>query len=391
MYKFNNSDVVTGYIKELLKSFNLPQLHVLKSGDTLFPENDYLHINKIYKFKGSDKTVLNDLSNLPTTLKHVDNYVYGQRILNLTKNLNIHGPLYTKYVHEYLGNYLRFHRDYLGINLMSMYNCFSNYMPETLKINTDIIYFDSKDTSSKIYVIPAKFFQKYTVGIDCDTSIEMFAGFYDEGEIIFDNDYITNEFYNNTYVKKTGSKFKKPFIYDKLENISGLMLSQYNLESKLVIYLKIPFSCKSSITILEGDYVSGTEHYFIDGAERLSNIPLFYKHDGQEITNYTYITKPQLLYFNSEISYPFADRLIEYLFKNVVDNSEEIGENIQRVQDILLKTTAGEKLVSNIKYGEWNDVIRQVIYENEISLGLIHKAFDSIGFYDKDIEELLGE
>ncbi len=401
MYKFNNNNITTGYIKELLHSFNLPQHHVLTPDTTVFPDNDYIYKNKIYKFLGASPTKLSgNLSSLPSTMKEIGKYFYGQKILNTTKTLNVSSPLYDTYTHEYLGEYLRFHRDYVGVNLMSMYNCFSNNMPR-LNININLpeksISFNSLSNDYKIYSIPVRFFQNYTIGIDCDTQVEMFCGFYDNGVVSVGDVTQQNDFYSKTYVKKIGTRFKKPFIFSKLNELD-ISSIQYLNEKNLVLFIKIPFSCESSITVLEGDYLSNCEHYFEEGIEKLSNVPLLYrniytdintgKNIDEDATNYIYINRLQLFNINSEVSYPFADRLTEYLFKNVVDSTDEIGENIKRVQNILLK----KGILKTInKYGEWSDDIRKALFANEISLGLIHKTFDSIGYYDRDLEEALGE
>lgn len=393
MYKFNNNDITTGYIKELLHSFNLPQHHVLTPDTTVFPNNDYIYKNKIYKFLGAVPTKLSgNLSSLPSTMKEIGKYFYGQKILNTTKTLNVSSPLYDTYTHEYLGEYLRFHRDYVGVNLMSMYNCFSNNMPR-LNININFpeksISFNSFSNDYKIYSIPVRFFQNYTIGIDCDTQVEMFCGFYDNGVVNVDE----NDFYSKTYTKKIGTRFKKPFIFSKLNELD-ISSTQYLNEKNLVLFIKIPFSCESSITVLEGDYLSNCEHYFEEGIERLSNVPLLYReidideNIDRDATNYTYINRLQLFNINSEVSYPFADRLTEYLFKNVVDSTDEIGENIKRVQNILLKKGI---LKTISKYGEWSNSIRQALYAEDISLNLIHKTFDLLGYYDKDLEEALGD
>ena len=47
MYKFNNTDLVTFYIKQLLKDFNLPVFPVWKPGYKVYKDAFYLHKNVI--------------------------------------------------------------------------------------------------------------------------------------------------------------------------------------------------------------------------------------------------------------------------------------------------------------------------------------------------------
>lgn len=57
------------------------------------------------------------------------------KILNHTKNLKITTNSYDYYTHEYLGDYLRFQRDYYDIDLMPLYNCFNDRQCDLLDIS----------------------------------------------------------------------------------------------------------------------------------------------------------------------------------------------------------------------------------------------------------------
>ena len=100
--------------------------------------------------------------------------------------------------------------------------------------------------------------------------------------------------------------------------------------------------------MLEGDYINNNQLHFV--ADRGFSVR---KH-AVEVCNYesrtvneegqptfvykgaatkrNYLSRLQLLDFNSTISYPFADRLIEYLFGNVITPEDEVVKNVERLQ-----------------------------------------------------------
>ena len=151
MYHFNENNIVAGYIKELLHNFNLPTCEVFVPNITVvYPNTNYIYNNSLIKTE-SDITIgtYNDL-----TLDEYDfvcSYVYGQKIINITKSLKLNSILYDTYTHEYLGNFLRFIRDERGIDLMMLYNCFSNRLVDNLIYTNK---FNAEDDQYKIYAVP---------------------------------------------------------------------------------------------------------------------------------------------------------------------------------------------------------------------------------------------
>jgi len=115
-------------------------------------------------------------------------------------------------------------------------------------------------------------------------------------------------------------------------------LSQY--EEDLKLFIKIPQNNESSITILEGDYAGYNDRLLTNNGKILqnrtiTNFEVNQSNDSLESRFFEPITNLQLLQLNTGISYPFADRLMEYLTGNVIDKLDTIPDNIIRTQKIL--------------------------------------------------------
>jgi hypothetical protein len=313
-------------------------------------------------------------------------YSYGQKILNYTKTLQIQNTVYDSYTHEYLGDYLRFHRDFANINLMPLYNCFSNRACPHLdlefevgktykaKFKTDQAF---ETSLYKYYMVPVKFFKDYTIAIDSAASIEVCCCLYD------DYNYDKYSSYKNknldfedipklTYQCFSDMQFKTPVLYSGLQKLNSKLLNLTpelstqeadlcQCEDDLKLILKIPVNNKSSIVILEGDYTTYndsvakptyTEIKKIgpNGEETTEVIDVIYhsflKETNKTIVNYEnlkacdyladkLITPLQLLRTNTGESYPFADRLVEYLVGNAITVNEDMKDNVVRAKTVM--------------------------------------------------------
>lgn len=340
MIKFNSSNIISGYIKELLASFNLPC-------EDLTPSN----------------------------------YIEDKKVLNRTHTLETDALFYDYHTHEYLGEYLRYLRDYKKIDLMSLYNCFSNNIPDNLKIVSQNYNFSSKDAGYTVYMIPVKFSQTYTIAADSTQGIELICGFFDghAGDIL-----------PNTYHKESSIVFSEPIIYNTPASNSPN-------EKAFKLFLKIPSEANSSIVILEGNYTASTESYIENNQRKYSKVILNFekKEDGQEdIWNSSYsipnASKLQLLSMNTGVSHPFADRLIEYLLGNAISSMDDISENIKRVQRGLIAELIALPEVAQIKVdGLWEERYKDLIYALAQDNPLTSDKMDILGYVDKDVEKIL--
>lgn len=340
-------------------------------------------------------------------------YSYGQKILNYTKNLKIQNTIYDSYTHEYLGDYLRFHRDFANINLMPLYNCFSNRACPDLDLAFDvgnnytaIFKTDQSFTNTlyKYYMVPVKFFKNYTIAIESESSIEVCCCIYDE---YYNEDDDLINIPKLTYQCFSDLQFKTPVLYSKLQNLNSLLANTDNdlcqYEDSLKLILKIPATNKSSIVILEGNYTTYNDsiakptYTTNEAGKTVANA--FLKETNKTVINYEklatcdflidkLITPLQLLRTNTGESYPFADRLVEYLVGNAITVNETIQDNIIRAKTVIAANCNPYIKAIVAEDGIWEPILQCLVYdyinEKQNTNDVNH---DILGFIDKDAEK----
>ena len=347
--RFNDNSLMVGYIKEFLHSFNLPTVKVYTENTVLYEGNIYIKDNYVCKYSNGE-------------FKRLYPFSYNKPMLNLTKNLIIKSSIYDSYTHNYLGEYLRFLRDYKKINLMGMYNCFSNEQLERVeysyvfnKKSKDIFDKNLKTMSEKVvfsiktdltdyiyYAVPVKFNQNYTIALNCDNKFELACILYNDTFISSTPDELIEE----SYQCSNGLNFTSPMIINTSYECAKDL---YHKEKDLKLILKLPRETRTSIVVLEGNFLPCANildgGFISDIVEDESHLP--------EI----YYSKNSLLYVDDKELHPYADRLNEYLLRNVITNTDFISKNIKMTQDYIYK---GKKFKG--VYGIWDDNIQYEIY-----------------------------
>jgi hypothetical protein len=372
---------------------------------------------------GESHTAFHQAKKLPYNLMR---YSYGQKILNYTKNLQIQNTVYDSYTHEYLGDYLRFHRDFANINLMPLYNCFSNRACSHLDLSfpvsstyTAVFKTDQsfETTLYKYYMVPVKFFKNYTIAIDSGSDVEICCCIYDEYQ---DTDEDFTSIPKLTYQCFSDLQFRTPVLYSKLQNLNNLLANTNSdlcqREDSLKLILKLPVNNNSSIVILEGDYTAYNDAIAraTQSKQTLNVIdPVsgklvarediikhsFLKETNKTVINYEslnacnflsdkLITPLQLLRTNTGESYPFADRLVEYLVGNAITVNEEIQDNVVRVKTVISQNCPDDIYPMITTDGIWEPILQCLVYDyinKKQNLNDIN--YDILGFIDKDVEK----
>lgn len=486
MLSFDNSHIFTGHLKQLLASVNLPTCkiytqefasHLARTG------KEDPRVVESFGALGASRpmTTVNYLKNgeictlyynfntgkAQWQFKRVFCYDKDNTAHGITRKLSNFGPTYDTTTHEYLGDFLRFLRDYYNINLMSLYNCFNNKVYKNIdfkltvdsstntttaaRVNTKtnnttehtnkkVVAFNSNDPNFRIYAFPVKLFSNYTIALDCNKGIEMFCGLYRKS---LDGSEKCINLFNKTYQKVDRAMFNKPFVYDKLsykywsldrelstvEKNNGKesviliedtsSISRYDLinrEQDLKLFIKVPTTCSSSITVLEGDFSCYNDCKYIPCGESgtgkweyrtNSSIINFDNNNNLNSFNFKPISRVQLLAFNTGESYPFADRLIEYLSGSVITPIDGIADNIKRAQKVMSQNNHYFRTD-----GVWEDKMQKIAYDYIMNSGPIefnkelgklvdkrqglhprvghrlkNNLYDILGYIDKDTEK----
>ena len=399
MIKINDDNIFIGQIKQVLKDFNLPKARMYKDNETLVGGLHYIKNNAIF-YCDENKN-----------LNYICSYAYGREYLNLTTNLKLNSNIYDLYTHKYLGKYLRFIKDYNGLDLMSMYNCFGGEQLTNASLEVELNSstretlvtrgFNYKDESYNIYCVPVRFGQYYTIGINCSVSIDIVACMYKEGRIIKTSD--EKELYSSTYQRLRNCSLNKPLVYNKLYNYTPSDIQIKN-EECLCLLVKVPTSCSSSIVVLEGDFTSDNQKIYDERNELVGRFIKYCQshqswsgdeHSGESIEKiddkptwggvYNYTSRLELLdYPNSKGNYLLATRLKEYLMKNAITPISE-GYDIKKLQKILIQ----RGYLNSAYLGIW-EYEREALARFINDKGINNDKYDVIGYLDKDVEYTLG-
>lgn len=368
MYKFNNTNIFTGYIKQLLYSFNLPQCKVFSSEEECLSYFEEIKINNyilaiIKNYKDNKDCIVKIDSNKEIFV--IDYYIFNRRYLNLTKNLRLDNLIYDSYTHKYLGDYLRFIRDYKNIDLMSMYNCYIDKIEE--------------DKTYKYIYIPVKYNSKYTL-------------VYNSSKLTNYIFTIENDFNTISKLFDSANTLGVTTYSDKNLIESPLASSDYDLnkETELKLILRIDKTTSTSIIMLEGDF-SYAKSYYTNYQFNFDELDSYNDPNFELLRSNLQLLNP--LYMSTNENYPFADRLIEYLISNVITPDDTISRDIIDFKYKVREKYEGKKKsqIGRLRATfDKSESIRLLDAFNKNTL-LDKNTFDIIGYVDKDIEAVLDD
>lgn len=412
---FYTNTIQSRLIKDLIYTTPIPNYNTVRDGDYISKNQIYIYKTRIIKCTKSG--FLNPMNTDVVTgnFRTINDFTFGKHYPKFTEKFESSFSYYDYNTHKWLGKLLRCYRDIWDLDLMPFYNCFSGDYTAGLKITNDRIL-NQENLSYKVLKIPVKFNRQYTIAIDCGSEVtiapailsrntmsnvsiggknfeltDMICGFsYDRATADPPQE---NNIYGNV-VKVDSISFKNPITYI-VNNTDDETLSDvyyvdtngnryhptiaeflYNYENQLYMLIQLPIANQSSVVVLEGDYTN-TQSIKIYNYEELNKITA-------ENLDEALLGNLSLLQFSDNVSYPFADRLIEYLLWNVICHKDEIGDNVLRVQKKFKWLNSYGKAVPSV----WDRSLRNLIFNNYLSNNT-NINLDITGYVDKDVEKYM--
>ena len=341
-----------------------------------------LNIDSNYTINKFELILKNCVILTPCKFKVINNYKFGKYYPKFTELYHSSIDYYDSVTHEYLGKLLRCYRDIYDVDLMPYYNCVTgDYISNVVIYPTRIKKEDSKDY--KTFKIPIKYNTTYTLAMDCNYTVKVAPILINNGFIIENVKYYTDngssegielndELIKDNIYYFNSLSFKQPVTVGITTLNKDLKSILQKYEKYLYLLIQVPKGNDSSIVLLEGNYTNvSTNHiYNIENINNLNNLEL----------SKLFTTNLSLLQMNDNVTYPYADRLLEYLLLAVINNTDLITDNIKRTQDLFISV--------NSVPGVWDNILRSNVYLN-YQKTKDAKQLDLNGFVDKDTEALI--
>ena len=324
MQKFDVNTLESQYIQSLLYDTWVPTVPVFSHVP------DKAEIEQL-KLKASQTIVTPNntyVINENKELEFVDHYVFGKFYPNITSNYHSRESYYSTSMHEALGRYLRFVRDLTDLDLLPLYNCYSNKYLHNQQLS--LITVEGKNlvtinqsTDTDIILIPVQNNKKYQLSFDARGAVVYYTTF------LYDGESFLQDSHSNT-LTRIDTSFSAPVTVDIA--VEGLTWEQ---QRYLHLAIQVPTDLTSSIVVVE----------------RFGKFDVF-----QNL---------QLTARNRHYQFAYSDKLFSYLLGHVIVPNYEFQTSIEELQDKLCSESFLTKFGSKVGAKNREEVLKN--YPNWIT------------------------
>ena len=328
--EFNKVTTTSNFIKNLLISTYLPLIRTVRDFDYIIIDRLYIYKCEIIKCTKSGYLVTGHknikFNKERAAYRVISEYHFGEKNDKLCTNYISNSEGYDSITHERLGKYLRSLRDMYDLNLMPLYNCFSNQILQAHHISDTRVEKTIADYNTKIYKIPIRFNTDYTICMD-NLGVTTFApAFIKNNNLVSLNNtrFGNNVDATNKYIKlyrtnviqhKANSRFKAPYVI-RYNNIP---------ETRYVSYIERK---PEKLDFLHNDL-----YYQVYDSSMLPRVMYYIKNDSyysivEDLTSEEFIANPTNYYYNNDgiitqcsFTDNFNTSLIYFVYGNSTKNT----------------------------------------------------------------------
>lgn len=299
--EFNKVTTTSNFIKNLLISTYLPLIRTVRDFDYIVADRLYIYKCEVIKCLKSGYILTGyqhfNFEGERAQFRVVSEYYFGERNDKLCTNYISNSEGYDTITHERLGKYLRSLRDMYDLNLMPLYNCFSNNILQAHHIDDDKIVKTSTDYNTKVYKVPIRFNTDYTICME-NLGMTTFApAFIKNNNLMkvnntrFGNDTdVTNKYIKlyqtGVITHRTAMRFKDP-IKIRYNNIPHTRVSTYEITNYVPI-----------------DFLHNDNYYSVYDSSMSIKSSYYFKNLGTytrvEISQIDYNENPTMYYYNND-------------------------------------------------------------------------------------------
>ena len=451
MQYFNQSNSEVEFIKDILRSTYVPTVRVFNADITTQPQQQesqfvngrstqLVSYGNESSFFDKETIIYNRTiqvaqaesagSKFTKNSKYVEPYVFGKWYKNITTNYTTNKDYYDYTLHEMLGRYLRAYRDYYKVDVMNLYNCFSNRfitsygLPIPIKHtygNNDLwsLSLAPYNSDYKLTAFPILWDTEYTIKFCCNSvgNVTLQAAYFSGNHPLYaaettkDNNEdvpitytqgISNEFTIKIGSRKSDTE-EADVVWGRLCRQKLLYLFMQfpaNITAPIIVTEQPKFTFAVNSVLLNVDDSETQQVAFSDTLlEYLTGSAITYETKiGETVHDVQKIVQSQKFYDMYGVGGPnyvgvdvadgysfpvgvFDDALHEILykafFKEYIRGSD--GKIIPTVYDV--NTTNGNSIPYGVGTKEYQDRVNELIRNGNIT-----PVPDFMGFITKDVE-----
>ena len=393
--KFNTDTLGSRYIKSLLSQTLIPVFDAVLEGDIIIKDCYYVYDKYIiqchrsgvltYVESGtlypSDQLYPSQFLVPKTGQIYAQFYVraYASDITTGTHmTFNSTSNYYDVETHKYLGKYLRYLFATQRLNLFPFYNSYTGELlsdTELEYINGQISVTRVASSRYKVAVVPILLGHTYSIFVDCPTQVLIRpivhdnSGFVEESNELFPEELA--KLLQSSGRAYSSTNFKNPITFRM--NVADK--ESVNLQRNIYLAIQLPQNNTSSIVVLENhDDYQGVK------TTQPNTVRQYCPHNLS------------LLRLNTQETYAFSDRLLEYLLGAVIDKNDIYSQNIAKVQTALAHQFPDYRkafLTGELRKGIYDDNIPAYVQTLVEDYARLHNIYDQDGGVNADFERLL--